>query len=342
MIDHRSRDVLLAEIRAWHDEGIITTDQRDLLSRRYQSLPDTPVEEAEAAEARLSGAMLVLLAIGGGLVVLGVAFLAIEYWRDIPSAMRMFLTWGLFGGFAAWATAVHFGQQSSRSGAALATIAGALLPLALGVTWEEQNLHDLDEYGILFTSILGVVYLSGAIALRSIALGILTTVALVALSFELILGYFELDASPAIACFLVAGSLLTLAAWLTGRSPWSFLTPGLASGGLCMVVVTSFVGTFDLGRDYPEGMRAFSYVLLFAIPVTASVIGVRQGLLLLLLSGVATLWIAMIRLFADLLQDMLAVTAAAIILGVLIIVGALHWEGRRRKAERERQGGVSS
>lgn len=142
---------LLAELRTGLTNGVITeAELRELII------------EAESAESGSIAAWLsrAFYYLGGGVVFLGLVFLAAEQWDELAIAGRIALTLGAGVGALVAGILSSGHPKLGAAGPAFLLLSALLLPLGLAVTWHElgENWLALSEQ-VKISAILTVIYI---------------------------------------------------------------------------------------------------------------------------------------------------------------------------------------
>ncbi len=191
---------LLGEIDRWKAEGLVSSEQADLIRRRYDQPPAPP------AAGSVPWGLLVFATAGAIVIGLGVILLFAYNWDEIPKFGKLALVFGaVIGAHLAGARLLAREGWQPKLGEALAALGTMFYGAGI---WLVAQIYNIDEHypnGFLFWA-LGALAMAWAI--RSTANGLLAVILLA------IWGCVEaLDfRSPQFwAVLLVAGGLLPLA-----------------------------------------------------------------------------------------------------------------------------------
>ncbi|MGE0709193.1 MAG: DUF2157 domain-containing protein [Planctomycetota bacterium] len=310
------------ESKRWLTLGIIDEEQRAKILSLY-------------AGQGSSLAVLAFLWVGGALVFLGLSFLLAMIWNELGAA-RGFLVGlldAVFFGGGALLRRTH--PESEKSSMALLVIGGLLLPLAIGVTWED--LFGSSGHFLPLVALCGALYALLAVRLRSRAFCCLFAAALFFAGEEVIrdrafdaffplvqLGVVDRLEHVFPLVFLTLGGALAGLSFAAGRvRGYTELRGTLLACGLLLALLPAIVGAcFGPYKD----LKMF-------LAIAGALGGMGVSVLLrqsrcFWLSG-ACLVLAFLVLFGEFFHDSAGFFLFAIVVG-LVTMGAGSYLATRR------------
>jgi hypothetical protein len=305
------------ESKRWLNLGIIDETQR----RQILSLYDNE---------GISLAVLGILWVGGALVFLGVAFLLGIAWEDLGASRGLIV--GLIDA-AFFAGGVWIGRSQptlEKTQGALLVIGGLLLPMALGVTYED--LFGSSGHFLPLVVVCGSIYAGVAWRLRSRAFCFLLAFSLFWLGEEIVrdtsfsalfplvqLGVVSKLSDVFPVVFLTLGGVLVGLAFLAGRHrDYAHLRGTLLACGLLVALLPALVG--GLMRPF-KGFKLF-LALAASLGSMGLAVALRESRSFWL-SG-ACLVGAFLILFGDFFENSVAFMIFAVVLGLATMAAGTY------------------
>ena len=136
-----NKDELLKTIEQMAYEKVVGKEE---LLRAFERGQKNIKVEGDLGQSKISQ---LLYYIGGGIVFIGIAILIGEHWVNLSNPVRILLTLGVGIGFFTAAVLARYSKETLRLAQAFFFIAGLLLPLGLGVTFDAAGLS-MGESGV--------------------------------------------------------------------------------------------------------------------------------------------------------------------------------------------------